>query len=215
MRFIIGRQLIRHGQLFIIGSMSCLSCLVSSCNKEESEPGEWDNWQQRNEAYFASLQDSLQQNPQQWRRIKSFTLDPATEGQPTDYVFAKVIAEGTGTESPAYTDSVRVIYRGRFIPSATYPEGYVFEETVKGTFSPATGSTYLSTVSSNIVGYATALQHMHRGDHWRVYIPSELAYGDEGNTSVPGHSLLIYDMILVDFSHAGVPMPAWSSRQRR
>ena len=189
--------------------------LTLACSKEETEAGEWDNWQQRNEVYFASLQDSLRQAPAQWRRIKKYTLDPATEGMPTDYVYVKTIAEGTDTESPAYTDSVRIIYRGRLIPSATYPQGFVFEETVKGTFSQATSSTYAQPLSVFVDGFATALQYMHRGDHWRVYIPSDLGYGDSDNTGVPPYSTLIFDLILVDFSPAGEPLPAWSSRQRQ
>ena len=58
-------------------------------------------------------------------------------------------------------------------------------------------------------GFATALQRMHVGDYWRVYIPSELAYGESGNSSVPGYSLLIFDLILIDYTSAGTALNPW------
>lgn len=189
---------------------------LSACSKEEEEATEWDNWQQRNEAYFASLADSLSSNPAQWQRLKLFSLDPATEGKATDYVYAKTIESGTGTGNPAYTDSLLVIYQGRLIPTATYPQGYVFDTTVSGTFSITTGNVVKQVLSQMIDGYATALQHMHSGDHWRIYIPSDLGYGavDNSNVNVRAYSTLIFDVQLVGFSHAGNPLPAWSARRR-
>lgn len=190
--------------------------LFSACSKEETEATEWDNWQARNEAFFASLSDSLETAPTQWRRIKCFSLDPETEGDAQDYVYVKVLQSGTGTESPLYTDSVRTVYRGRLIPTATYPEGYVFDETVYGKFSLATGSTSKMLVSATVDGFSTALQQMHRGDYWRVYIPSDLGYGASGSSSgaVLGYSTIVFDLLLVDFSPAGEAMAPWSSRQK-
>lgn len=193
-----------------------LLLLTLSCSKEETEAGEWDNWQARNEVYFASLQDSLQRNPAQWQRIKTYSLNADVEGNATDYVYVKALQDGSGSDSPLFTDSVRIVYRGRLIPSATYPEGYVFDETVSGRFSLATGSTSKMLVSSVVDGFSTALQHMHRGDYWRIYIPSDLGYGASGSSSgaVPGYSTIIFDLQLVDFSPAGQAMAPWSSRKR-
>ncbi len=194
-----------------------LLVLFSSCSEEETEPTEWDNWQQRNEVFFASLADSLDANPMQWQRILNYSLNASDVHDTDDYIYVKKLKENSGTDSPAYTDSVRVMYRGRLIPSATYPEGYVFDETAYGTFSVATGYSTKVLVSRMIDGYATALQNMHRGDHWLVYIPSELGYGSDGNSSgsIPGHSVLVFDIVLIDFSPAGTGMPSWNSRQKR
>ena len=206
--------------LFIICS---LLFSVSACSEEVVEEEEYANWQQRNEAYFASLQDSLSSNPAQWKRIKKYSLDPATEGLPTDYVYAKIIetAPETETASPCYTDTVRMVYQGRLIPTATYPQGFVFDGTVSGQFSVATGYTLGRHVYSYIPGMASALQHMRRGDHWRLYIPHELGYGasetknNAGATIIPAYSTLIFEVQLVDFCADGETLPAWSSRQRR
>mgnify|MGYP002624268197 CR=1 FL=1 len=207
----------------VASMLLCATCfmlqasLLTSCSKEETEAGEYDNWKSRNEAFFASLQDSVRQvGTAEWKRIKSYSLDPETEGKATDYIYAKVIESGSGTESPAYSDSVRVIYQGRLIPTANYPEGIVFDGTVYGQFGLATSYTSVFLTSGVIVGYSTALQNMHRGDRWRVYIPSELGYGDSENSNstvtIPAYSVLILDLQLIDFSHPGQPLPAWSSR---
>jgi FKBP-type peptidyl-prolyl cis-trans isomerase FklB len=67
-----------------------------------------------------------------------------------------------------------------------------------------------------IDGYTTALLHMHRGDYWRVFIPADLAYGEGGNSSgsIPGYSVVIFDLTLIDFSPVGQVMPVWSVRRR-
>ena len=190
--------------------------LFSSCTKEETEAGEWDNWQERNEAYFASLADSLNANPVQWERILSYSQSAATYHDTDKYIYVKKLEEGNGTESPAYTDSVRIIYQGRLIPSTTFTEGYVFDGTVYGKFTSATSSTSRMLVSGTVEGFSTALQHMHCGDHWRVYIPSALGYGEDGSSSgtIPGYSVIIFELQLIDFSPAGEVMPAWSSRKK-
>ena len=196
------------------------SSFFISCSEEETETSEWDNWQERNETYFASLPDLLSQDSAPWMRIKSYSLDPATEGKPTDYVYAKIIEQGSETECPAYTDSVRVVYQGRLIPTNTYPEGSVFSSTVSGNFSVATASTSRMLVSKLVEGMATALQHMHRGDYWRIYIPHELGYDEQSQTSssgsvtIPAYSTLIFDVLLVDFAPTGETLPSWSSRRR-
>ena len=192
-----------------------LLLLFTSCSKEETEAGEFDNWQQRNETFFASLADSLNVNPTQWERILSYAHSSATNHDIDKYIYVKKLENGDGGECPAFTDSVRIIYQGRLIPSATFTEGYVFDGTVFGKFSPVTSSTTRLSVSNTIEGFSTALQHMHRGDHWRVYIPHTLGYGEEGSStaSIPGYSVLVFELQLIDFSHAGEVMPAWSSRQ--
>lgn len=191
-----------------------------SCSEEEAEASEYDNWQARNEVYFATLADSLRGNPSQWQHIKSYAFDDAAEVSSTDYIYAKVIEKGAGTECPAFTDSVRVIYMGRLIPSATWPEGKVFSTTVKDNFSAATAYTTKGVVSNFVEGFTTALQHMHCGDHWRIFIPCELGYGDtaqenNGVVTIPAYSVLIFDLQLVDFRPAGEKMPLWSSRNGR
>ena len=181
---------------------------LSSCSEEASEEEEYANWKERNEQFLASLvNDSLKQH--NWQRIKLFSLDPTTEGAASDYIYVKKISYGNGTETPIYTDSVRVVYQGRIIPSKSYPKGFVFDGTVFGDYSVKTAYTTRQLVSNTILGYATALQNMHKGDYWRVYIPSELGYGTSGYSTIPGYSVLVFDLTLLDFSPVGETMKPW------
>jgi FKBP-type peptidyl-prolyl cis-trans isomerase FklB len=214
MRSIVLRMWMLAGAAFFI----LHSSFFISCSEEEAESYEFENWKERNDAFFASLADSLEANPTQWERILSYSLNTDREHASDCYIYVKKLVNGEGTESPAYTDSVRAAYRGRLIPSATYPEGYVFDETAYGAFSTSTAYSLKSLVSNYVDGYSTALQHMHKGDTWRVYIPYNLGYGDKDITgvsslSVPAYSVIIFDVALIDFCHAGETMPAWSSRR--
>ena len=182
--------------------------LFTSCSEEASEEEEYANWKERNEQFLASLvNDSLKQH--NWQRIKLFSLDSTTEGAASDYIYVKKISYGNGTETPIYTDSVRVVYQGRIIPSKSYPKGFVFDGTVFGEYSVKTAYTTRQLVSNTILGYATALQNMHKGDYWRVYIPSELGYGTSGYSTIPGYSVLVFDLTLLDFSPVGETMKPW------
>ena len=60
-----------------------------------------------------------------WRIYRSFSK-PAG-GIPQDSICAKIIDRGEGTESPLYTDQVKVNYVGHLIPTENYPKGFVFD----------------------------------------------------------------------------------------
>ncbi len=84
---------------------------------------------------------------------------------------------------PTTEDFVRVNYTGTLIEGREFDRG-------QGTEFRLTGV---------ITGWTQILQLMRVGDHWKVYIPSELAYGDTGNGPdiLPG-ATLIFDMTLVE-----------------
>ena len=52
-------------------------------------------------------------------------------------------------------------------------------------------------VTQVVQGWTEALQMMHIGDKWKLYIPSELGYGDRGSGAIPGGSTLLFEMELV------------------
>ena len=50
------------------------------------------------------------------------------------------------------------------------------------------------------------MQLMVQGDRFELYIPSELAYGDNGSPpKIPGGSVLIFQMEIMDIMGEGVP----------
>jgi FKBP-type peptidyl-prolyl cis-trans isomerase FklB len=199
----------RHPSLWEgLGVLLLLLLFAVSCSEQEDvEADDYANWQERNDAYIADIAKRCQ-------RVKSFTKDQQTEGDVSDYVYYEVLETGEGTDSPYYTDTVRISYRGRIIPTASYPEGLVFDQTYTGTFSWQTTGVVTTVASGFVDGFTTILQHMHRGDRWRVYIPYQLGYNKtskDGNPAICSN--LIFDLALVDFSHPDHNLPQWSARQ--
>jgi len=186
----------------------------SACSETDDEATEeYSNWQQRNETFFASLEDSLSRGGASWKKIKSYSKDETTAGVNTDYIYVKVLENGTGTDVPLYTDSVRVSYRGRLIPTATYPEGLVFDQSYIGDFNMKTASVLDNTASGFKDGFTTAILHMHKGDRWRIYVPYQLGYGTIDNGTIPAYSVLIFDVVLIDFISGKGKFTPWTSRQ--
>ncbi|MBQ2046133.1 MAG: FKBP-type peptidyl-prolyl cis-trans isomerase [Muribaculaceae bacterium] len=100
----------------------------------------------------------------------------------------EVLAEGNG-EKPAASDTVVVHYTGTLI------DGTVFDSSVeRGT--PATFG-----VTQVIPGWVEALQLMQVGAKWRLYIPSDLAYGPRGAGGAIGpNATLIFDVELLQIA---------------
>lgn len=102
----------------------------------------------------------------------------------------KVLKSGEkGSASPKKTDVVTTHYEGRLI------DGTVFDSSLKRG-EPATFA-----LNRVIQGWTEALQMMKVGDKWRIYVPSELAYGE--NPPAPGgpigpNAVLIFDIELLD-----------------
>ena len=97
----------------------------------------------------------------------------------------KVVTEGSGP-MPKATDTVTVKYRGTTI------DGKEFDASEKH------GGTASFPVNGVIPGWTEALQKMKVGSTWQLFIPSDLAYGEQGAGSdiTPG-STLIFDVTLV------------------
>ncbi|MEI8271355.1 MAG: FKBP-type peptidyl-prolyl cis-trans isomerase [Paludibacter sp.] len=98
----------------------------------------------------------------------------------------EVITEGAGAK-PKSSDSVKVHYHGSLL------DGTVFDSSVNRG-EPATFG-----VTQVISGWVEALQLMPVGSKWRLFIPSELAYGAQGaGQSIVPHSTLIFEVELLE-----------------
>ena len=185
---------------------------VVSCSESDDEEAsaEFANWQARNDAFFLTLEDSLNADPSNWRKVKTYTKDEKTPGEVTDYVYMKVLNAGDPyAEYPLFSDTVRISYRGRLLPSATYPEGYVFDQTYSGTYNVRTAASVTGVVSGYTIGFSTALQHMLRDERCRVYIPYTLGYGTSDKGVIPAYSTLIFDVTLIDYATNGEALQVW------
>lgn len=96
----------------------------------------------------------------------------------------QIVKEGTGPK-PGINDAVTVHYTGRLI------DGTVFDSSVERG-EPATFG-----VGQVIPGWVEGLQMMNEGSAWRLFIPSELAYGKHGTGPIKPNSTLIFDVQLI------------------
>lgn len=190
-----------------------LSVVLFSASCEESKmTDDHENWQERNSDYIDKIASSTFitdiQNaaPEQMFRLLSFKLDPKGSSSWGNgmYVYCKVISKGTGTVTPQYTDSVRVNYRVRLIPTDNYPEGQVIDQSFKTEkLDPSVNVPSSFCISGLIDGVATALMNMRCGDFWQLYIPYGLGYGTTDRTNIPGYSALIYEINLTEIARTG------------
>ena len=95
-----------------------------------------------------------------------------------------VVKEGNG-KKPGPNDVVTVHYTGRLV------DGTVFDSSVERG-EPATFA-----VGQVIPGWVEGLQLMSEGSAYRLFIPSELAYGEHGTGPIQQNSTLIFDVQLL------------------
>lgn len=97
----------------------------------------------------------------------------------------EVLKEGDGPQ-PTANDQVEVHYTGKLI------DGTVFDSSEERGMPATFGVTQV------IPGWVEALQLMKAGSRWRLFIPSQLAYGPNGAGGVIGpNATLIFDVELL------------------
>ena len=186
------------------------SCLTTSCSESDEEKSEFDNWQERNETYFNEVYNRAKNSSSsEWAVYTKWSLNDDVAANPKDHIVVQVLERGTGSGCPLYTDSVRIHYSGRLMPTASYAQGYEFDKSWTDSYNPAVSKPLTSVVNGFVDGFSTAIMNMHIGDRWRVYIPYQLGYGTTASGSVPAYSTLIFDLTLVAYNHPGAGVPNW------
>jgi FKBP-type peptidyl-prolyl cis-trans isomerase FklB len=98
----------------------------------------------------------------------------------------EIITAGTGP-IPQANDTIVANYAGSLIDGREFDNSYKRGQPIK---APANGL---------IKGWTEALVHMPAGSKWKLYIPSDLAYGDYGaGQEIPGGAALIFEMELLE-----------------
>lgn len=95
-----------------------------------------------------------------------------------------VITNGSGPV-PTPNDTVTVNYRGTLIDGTEFDSSY------------KRGQPAQFHVGGVIRGWTEALEKMSVGSKWKLFIPAELAYGEQGNRSIPPNSTLIFEVELL------------------
>ena len=98
----------------------------------------------------------------------------------------KVLKSGTGP-SPKDTNVVKVHYRGTLLDGREFDSSYKRGEPAEFPLNQV------------IKGWTEALQLMHVGDKWELYIPPELGYKEQGaGEMIQPNSALIFEVELLD-----------------
>ena len=100
-------------------------------------------------------------------------------------IYYKVIKSGIKNgATPNRNSVVTVHYVGKTINGKTF-------DSSRGGAAPA------MRLRDLIQGWIIALQKMHVGDRWEVYLPAEMGYGRFSQPGIPGGSTLIFDIELL------------------
>lgn len=196
---------------FMAFCLSSFIFLLGSCSESDNTVEEFPDWKNTNVNYwdklYAETQAKVTVGDASWKTFKSYSIEDSLQSPNTDYIIVNVLTAGKGSGCPIYSDSVRVRYTGQLLPSTSYPQGYVFDTTNKNGATDATAGVVDMKISDLTAGFATALQRMHIGDQWDVYIPWTLAYGESGSSSIPGYSVLKFKIQLLAYARAGASLP--------
>lgn len=117
-----------------------------------------------------------------WLAAKA--LEPGV-GRLDGGVYYKVLKNGDKkSPTPNRGSVVRVHYTGKTINGKTF-------DSSRGGVAPA------FRLHGLIAGWVIALQQMHLGDKWEVYIPADKGYGRISQPGIPGGSVLVFEIELL------------------
>ena len=137
--------------------------------------------------FFETLQNKMSEKGQgegkAFLEVNAIRKEVVTLASGLQY---EIMTAGTGA-IPTAKDSVKVHYHGTTI------DGNVFDSSVRRG-EPATFG-----VTQVISGWVEALQLMPVGSKWKLFIPSDLAYGAQGaGQAIAPHATLIFEVELLD-----------------
>lgn len=159
---------------------------VEAVYKQEKPEISFDEAKKIINEFFSNLQDEIAETNKQ--AGKEFLAENAKRSGvvvlPSGLQY-EVLAEGKGRK-PKVTDKVQCHYHGTLI------DGQVFDSSIQR------GTPEVFGVNQVIPGWVEALQLMPEGSRWKLYIPSDLAYGEQGaGGSIPANATLIFEVELI------------------
>jgi len=110
---------------------------------------------------------------------------PGVVTLPSGLQYKVVEAGPAGGASPLADDHVIVNYEGKLLDGTVFDSSYQRGQ-------PAT-----FVVGELIPAWTEALQKMHPGDVWMLYVPPGLAYGEKGAGPIPPDSALVFKIQLI------------------
>lgn len=159
---------------------------VEAVYKQEKPEIGFDEAKQIINEFFSNLQEQIAEENK--RAGEAFLAEnakrPGVVTLPSGLQY-EVLSEGKGRK-PKATDKVQCHYHGTLI------DGQVFDSSIQR------GAPAVFGVNQVIPGWVEALQLMPEGSRWKLYIPSGLAYGEQGaGGSIPANATLVFEVELI------------------
>lgn len=96
----------------------------------------------------------------------------------------QVLKEGQGKQ-PGATSNIKAHYRGCLLSGQEFDSSYKRNQP------------FTARLTQLIKGWQEVIPMMKEGSTWRLWIPSDLAYGDQGTGGIPGGATLQFDVELL------------------
>lgn len=195
-----------HVLLLSLMAVTTIACQVIK------EPSEYDNWEERNQAFVDSISDlsagrvvasAADADAMQVGTYYAIETSASTNYK-LQYIYVKkLLANSDGLRS-YYTDAAFVYYYGTNILGERFDGNFtgftaIDKRALDGHENLPTQfntPSKFNVDSSIIAGWKTALQYMREGERWIVFIPYQSAYGKNGSGNILGYSMLCFDMIV-------------------
>lgn len=154
-----------------------------------------------------------------WKEINLAAFDARLQDVETDttlftinsesgngQIICKILKKGEGTETIYYTSKVNCYYKGCFVTNedgevvadrdSVLTQGEVFDSRLR---ENGDDKVLFEVDDSGLRdGFATALQHMHEGDIWEVWMPYQLGYGVSGYDDIKPYTTLVFQIEVTD-----------------
>jgi FKBP-type peptidyl-prolyl cis-trans isomerase FkpA len=137
-------------------------------------------------AIFACKKTDVDQAKVDREIIRKYISDSSLVADSTASGLFYVIADSGIGANPVSTSSVLVYYKGYFT------DGTIFDQNPAGL-----PKTFL--LNGVIAGWTEGVPKIRKGGKIKLLIPSALGYGSAGFGGVPGNTVLIFDIELVNF----------------
>lgn len=170
---------------------------LAACSDDDDKIVIDEAWKEINlSAFDARLQDAKTDT-------SLFTINSESgNGQ----IICKILKKGEGTETIYYTSKVNCYYKGCFVTNedgevvadrdSVLTQGEVFDSRLR---ENGDDKVLFEVDDSGLRdGFATALQHMHEGDIWEVWMPYQLGYGVSGYDDIKPYTTLVFQIEVTD-----------------
>lgn len=159
------------------------------------------NDQQANQCIQQKLQENVTKKNEKVRDegiafLAANKKRPGVVTLPDGMQYEVIMKGDANSPTPRIQDTVVAHYKGTLINGKQFDNSY------------ERGEPLTIPVAGVIKGWTEILQLMHIGDKWKVFIPSELAYGErDAGADIPGGSTLVFEMELINIKPAATGTP--------